>query len=119
MNPSSPFYHEHLYRSRTLMQRLREAMITVCGAGALGANILESLARQGCGKLRIIDRDRVEERNLSTQPYYRSDVGAFKARIMANTLYRALSLEVDAKTETLTAGNVAKLLGGSEVIIDT
>ena len=31
----------------------------------------------------------MEERNLSTQPYYRSDIGAFKAKILANALYRA------------------------------
>jgi molybdopterin/thiamine biosynthesis adenylyltransferase len=44
--------------------------VTVCGAGALGANITENLARSGAGSLVVIDRDRIEERNLSTQPYY-------------------------------------------------
>jgi tRNA A37 threonylcarbamoyladenosine dehydratase len=59
----------------------------VCGAGALGANIAESLARSGFCQLRVIDR--IQDRNLSTQPYYRSDIGAFKAKILANNLYRA------------------------------
>ncbi len=48
------------------MQRLRQVLVTVCGAGALGANLAENLARQGFTRIRVIDRDRVEERNLST-----------------------------------------------------
>ena len=62
-------YHEQLYRTPALMTRLGEFSVTVCGAGALGANIVESLARMGFNRLRVIDRDRIEERNLSTQPY--------------------------------------------------
>jgi molybdopterin/thiamine biosynthesis adenylyltransferase len=115
----NPFYHEYLYRSESVMRKLRDVPITVCGTGALGANIVESLVRQGCGKLRVIDRDRVEERNLSTQPYYRTDVGAYKAKILANTLYRALGIDMEAKTDTLTEANAHKLLSGTALVIDT
>ena len=114
----SIYYHEQLYRSPELMARVREMAVTVCGAGALGANITESLARSGFARLTVIDRDRVEERNLSTQPYYRSDIGAFKAKILANSLFRALGVTVDARAEELTAGNAGKLLGGSDLVID-
>jgi molybdopterin/thiamine biosynthesis adenylyltransferase len=113
------YFHERRYRSDPLMARLRGLAVTVCGAGALGANLTETLARQGFAQLRVIDRDRVEERNLSTQPYHRSDVGAFKAKILANALYRALGVAVDARAETLTPANARKLLGGSAVVVDT
>src|SRR4051812_34669231 len=93
--------------------------VTVRGAGALGANSAESLTRSGFARLTIIDRDRVEERNLSTQPYYRSDIGAFKAKILANTLFRALGATVDARAEELTTPNAGKLLAGSDLVIDT
>src|SRR5215210_4253538 len=93
------FFHEERYRSEAVMRRLRDLPVTVCGAGALGANIAESLVRTGFGRLKVIDRDRVEERNLSTQPYYRSDVGAFKAKILANMLYRAVGVMPEARTE--------------------
>src|SRR4029453_10500876 len=116
MNRSGIFYHEEIYRQRAVMDRLREFAVTVCGAGALGANIVESLARQGFGRLRVIDRDRIEERNLSTQPYYRSDIGAFKAKILGNSLYRALGMTVEARAEELTAANAAKLLSGSQLV---
>jgi molybdopterin/thiamine biosynthesis adenylyltransferase len=112
------FYHEQLYRTPALMARLGECYVTVCGAGALGANIAESLARMGFRRLRVVDRDRIEERNLSTQPYYRSDAGASKARVLANALYRALGVEVDARNVELTGANAPKLLDGSALVVD-
>jgi molybdopterin/thiamine biosynthesis adenylyltransferase len=112
----SIFYHELLYRSGEVMRRIAEQSVTVCGAGALGANITESLARSGFARLRVVDRDRVEERNLSTQPFYRTDIGAQKAKLMANSLYRALGARVDARAEELRSDNARKLLDG--LVID-
>ncbi len=116
---SDALYHEQLYRTPDVMRRIQDCAVTVCGAGALGANLVESLARQGFARLKVIDRDRVEERNLSTQPYYRTDIGAFKAKLLANTLYRALGTTVEARAEELTPANAAKLLGGNGLIVDT
>ena len=112
-------YHEQLYRSSDVMQKIKELPVTVCGGGALGANLVENLARQGFARLRVIDRDRVEERNLSTQPFYRADVGAHKAKILANTLYRALAVKVEPHAEELTSANAGKLLAGSGLVVDT
>lgn len=52
----SIFFHEQLYRTDTLMAKLKEFPVTICGAGALGANLAENLARAGFGKLKVIDR---------------------------------------------------------------
>jgi molybdopterin-synthase adenylyltransferase len=114
----SVFFHEQLYRSPETMGKLQNLAVTICGAGALGANIAENLARSGFAKLKVIDCDRIEERNLSTQPYYRSDVGAYKAKILANSLYRALGTAVDGQIKELTANNVAQLLTGSDLVVD-
>lgn len=114
----SIFFHEQLHRTPELMTKLRNFPVTICGAGALGANITESLARSGFGKLRVIDKDRIEERNLSTQPYYRSDVGAYKAKILTNTLYRALSVTIEGVAKELTVSNAAQLFAGSKLVID-
>ncbi|MEW6213126.1 MAG: ThiF family adenylyltransferase [Acidobacteriota bacterium] len=118
MNRRDAFYHEFLHRSDSTMRRMRDLSVAVCGAGALGANIVENLARQGFARLRVIDLDRIEERNLSTQPYYASDIGAFKAKILANSIYRALGVRIDARAEELTAANAAKLLNGIDLVID-
>jgi molybdopterin/thiamine biosynthesis adenylyltransferase len=101
------------------MESIASFGVTVCGAGALGGNVTESLARSGYRKLRLVDRDRVEERNLSTQPYYRSDVGAPKARVLAGALYRAVGVEVEAQVAELGDRNAGKLLTGSDLVLDT
>lgn len=114
----SLFLHEQLYRSPAVMEQLRTTQITICGAGALGANLAEMLARSGVGTLTIIDRDRIEDHNLSTQPYTRSDIGAHKAKILANNLYRAVGVPVQAQIKELTQGNVGSLLKESQLVID-
>src|ERR1044071_10070504 len=107
MSNTAFFYHEQLHRSAELMRRVKDLRVAVCGAGALGANLVESLARQGFAAIKVIDRDRIEERNLSTQPYYAADIGAFKAKILANSLYRALGVKAEARAEELTEANAA------------
>lgn len=115
----SIFFHEQLYRKSNLMEKFKNTSIAICGGGALGANLLENLARTGFQNLKIIDRDRIEERNLSTQPYYKSDIGAYKTKIMINNLYRALGIMVEGINQELTQNNINYLLNQSNLIIDT
>ena len=115
----SIFYHEKLYRAPSLMEKIKDFYVTICGAGALGGNLTENLARSGFGKLRVVDRDRIEERNLSTQPYYKSDIGAYKAKILSNSIYRALGIGIDGRAKELNSDNCQKLLSGSQLVIDT
>lgn len=115
----SIFFHEQLFRSSELMARLRYLPVAICGAGALGANVTENLARSGFGNLRVIDRDRIEERNLSTQPYYKSDVGAYKTKILTNSLYRALGTAIEGKAKELTADNCSQLLRDRQLVVET
>ncbi|MEM7039074.1 MAG: ThiF family adenylyltransferase, partial [Bacteroidota bacterium] len=86
----SRIFHEELYRSVDALRKMKDFRVTICGAGALGANIAESLVRAGFQRLKVIDMDRIEERNLSTQPYQRADIGAYKVKILGNMLYRAV-----------------------------
>src|ERR1700692_1241913 len=106
LNPDSPFFHEERHAPLALCAR---QMITICGAGTLGANLAETLARMGFTRLRLIDKDRVETRNLSVQPYSRAEVGAPKARALANTLYRAVQTKVEPQVTELTIVNAATL----------
>ncbi len=110
--------HETRYRSPGLMAKINTYAITVCGAGAIGANVTENLARAGYGNLTVIDFDRIEEHNLSTQPYYKSDIGGFKAKVLANSLYRAIGAKITTHTQRLTVENVATLLKGANLVID-
>jgi tRNA A37 threonylcarbamoyladenosine dehydratase len=72
------FHHEQLYRGTDALAKLAATRVTLCGAGALGSHLADNLVRQGLGPLRVIDRDRVEEHNVSTQLYGASEVGAWK-----------------------------------------
>jgi len=48
-------------------QRLLTSRVLLCGCGALGTVIAETLTRAGVGYLRVIDRDFVETSNLQRQ----------------------------------------------------
>ena len=112
------FRHEEQYRGGALLRRLAETRIVLCGAGAVGSNMADTLARQGARCLCVVDMDRVEEVNLGTQLWTRDDVGAFKAEALRNHLFRAVGVEIEAVPKRLVEGNVRKLLSGAELVID-
>lgn len=109
------FLHEARYRD---LAPAANRLVTICGAGALGANLAETLARMGLGRLRVIDHDRIAAHNLSTQPWVQQDIGELKARVLANMLYRAVGARVEAKSTALTTDNAGALLSGSAVVVD-
>lgn len=110
--------HEAAYRGSDALARCRAFPLTVCGAGALGGNLIEHLARVGFGQLRVVDQDRVAEHNLATQPYQRGDIGAAKAELLAHSLYRAVGVTIKAHCQTLSPENANKLLKGSQLVVD-
>lgn len=114
----SAILHEELYRGRSLLERLASFPVTLCGAGALGANLAENLVRSGARKITVIDKDRVEEHNLSTQPYGRADVGSQKAKILSHSLYRSTGVSIEAHCLELNADNVKRLLKGAGLVVD-
>lgn len=101
------------------MQKLAGASVFICGAGALGSNLAVNLARMGLHKLTVIDMDRVEEQNIGTQVYSIEDVGAKKADMLRNIIYRGVAEEITVYGERLTDKNVAKLLKGATLVVDT
>jgi adenylyltransferase/sulfurtransferase len=65
-------------------KRLWGARVLVVGAGALGNELIKNLALLGIGNLLIVDRDRIENSNLSRSVLYReSDTGRSKAQTAA------------------------------------
>jgi molybdopterin-synthase adenylyltransferase len=112
------FHHEDLYRGPGSVEKLRTAQITLCGAGALGSNLADLLVRQGFQRLRVIDRDRVEEQNISTQIYGQDDVGARKVDVLRNHVFRVAGLEIEAVPKELSERTVRKLLDDSGIVVD-
>jgi molybdopterin/thiamine biosynthesis adenylyltransferase len=112
--------HEELYRGGAeVLAKLRDVQVVVCGAGAVGSNLADNLARQGFAKLRVIDHDRIEEHNVGTQLYGESEVGVWKVEALRNRLFRATSVEIDGVRKEMTAQNAQALVRGAGVVVDT
>ena len=112
--------HEELYRGGAdVLAKLRDVQVVLCGAGAVGSNLADNLARQGFAKLRVIDHDRIEELNVGTQLYGESEVGVWKVEALRNRLFRATGVEIEAARKEMTAQNAQALLKGAGVVVDT
>src|SRR5499427_1477205 len=102
MRMTDKFHHEAIYRGADQVAKLVEQRLTICGAGALGSQLADNLARQGFKQLRVIDRDRIEEHNVGTQLYGESEVGAWKVEVLRNRLFRSVGVEIEAVARELT-----------------
>jgi molybdopterin-synthase adenylyltransferase len=111
--------HEGIYRGKDALQKLGQAQVTVCGAGALGSLLVDNLARQGFRQLSAIDDDRVELHNIGTQLYRQDEVGAFKVEVLRGHCFRAAGIEIGTFNKRLTEGTVHKFLRGAELVVDT
>jgi molybdopterin/thiamine biosynthesis adenylyltransferase len=121
MEPNSmpgTFHHESLYRGPDPLAKLSSLRLTLCGVGAVGSNLADNLVRQGAAKLRVIDHDRVEQHNISTQIYDESDVGVWKVEALRNHLFRACGVEIEIIRKELDAANARALLKNSDLVID-
>ena len=103
-------------------KKLAEAKVLLCGCGALGSVIANTLARAGVGKLRIVDRDYLEISNLQRQVLFdEQDVNAGmpKAIAAANRLQKINScVEVEPIVTDITYRNVTNLADSVDLILD-
>ena len=113
-----PLSHESRYRGEAAIQKLAAARVCLCGAGAVGSNLADALARQGVRTLRVIDRDRVESHNTATQIYTTEDAGALKTDALKEHLFLATGTEIEAVSKELNAANARKLLKDVDLVID-
>jgi molybdopterin/thiamine biosynthesis adenylyltransferase len=60
--------------------------VLIAGAGNIGSHLAPLIARSDVGLLRIVDRDRVEAKNLATQDFQPEDVGRPKDEVLARRL---------------------------------
>jgi molybdopterin/thiamine biosynthesis adenylyltransferase len=100
--------------------RLLQAKVAVVGAGGLGGHVIELLARQGVGFIRIIDGDRFEPHNLNRQLFAtHHTLGMNKALVAAARLSEVNSdVQTHAVPEMLAENNADTLLSGTDVVVD-
>lgn len=103
-------------------RRLLASRILVCGCGALGSVIANTLARAGVGYLRIVDRDFLELNNLQRQVLYdEADVAAGlpKAIAAASKLRQINSqITIEPLVTDVDHTNIQELTDGIDVIVD-
>jgi len=101
-------------------RKLLDAKVLLIGAGGLGSPIGLYLAASGVGTIGFVDDDVVDESNLQRQVLHGADrVGMLKVDSAELTI-RALNPETNVvkHVERLDAGNVERLIGGYDVIVD-
>jgi molybdopterin/thiamine biosynthesis adenylyltransferase len=96
--------------------------VLICGCGALGTVLANTLARAGVGFLRIIDRDFIERNNLQRQVLFdEDDIAAElpKAVAAVNKLRRINSeIRLEAIVADLEASNVLNFIADVDLIVD-
>lgn len=72
--------------------------IMVVGCGGTGGFVAEGICRLIAGserRLFLIDHDRVEERNIGRQNFFRSDIGRFKSKVLAERLAKRYNHRIE------------------------
>ncbi|GAA2348840.1 ThiF family adenylyltransferase [Dactylosporangium salmoneum] len=100
---------------------MRDADVLLLGAGGVGSGVLQSLVGLGAGRVRLVDFDVVEEKNLARQfAYNRADVGRAKvdaARDWA-VRYSPGTTAVEAVHERVAdAATIRRLGAGASVVV--
>jgi adenylyltransferase/sulfurtransferase len=103
-------------------RRILDSRVVIIGCGALGTAQAEALARAGVGRLRLVDRDFVEESNLQRQTMF-TERDALERLPKAIACANHLSLiNSEVRTEAFVADvnhtNVEQFIKGCEVVLD-
>jgi len=103
-------------------ERIRGSSVLVVGGGALGSIASEVLVRAGVSRLRLVDRDYVDESNLQRQSLYDEQdlaLGLPKAVAAQRKLQRINGgVEIEGRVEDVHAGNVLGLFEGIDLVLD-
>jgi adenylyltransferase/sulfurtransferase len=103
-------------------RRLRESRVLVVGCGALGSAQAEMLARAGVGRLRIVDRDFVEESNLQRQTMFteRDARERVPKAVAAGRRVAEINSDVACEVEVadVNQSNVERLIEACDVVLD-
>lgn len=90
--------------------------IVIVGVGALGSHVVQFLRNEAA--LRIVDFDRVEQKNVLSQFHGKPNVGKSKIQSVQGTMQLLFGLKVDGVPHKLVADNASQVLGKADLVID-
>lgn len=96
-----------------------EKTVTIVGVGALGSHVVQFLRNEA--KLRVIDFDRVEQKNILSQMHGKPSVGKLKVDGLKQAMQFMWGVPLTTFSNKLTLDNTSALLGSeakSGLIID-
>jgi len=110
--------HERMYRGPKVLKAMESLRVAICGAGAVGSNLVDNMARQGFKKMVVIDMDRIKAHNIPTQTWTRREIGQYKATMLQRAVFESSETMVDAVLKKLETGNVKKMLSDATLVVD-
>ena len=91
--------------------------IVIVGVGALGSHAALFL-RNVDAKIRIVDFDRVEQKNTQSQFHARNSIGKSKVTALGQLMQFLFNVKIEAVPHKLTKDNDNQILGKADLIID-
>jgi molybdopterin/thiamine biosynthesis adenylyltransferase len=91
--------------------------VVIVGVGALGSHVALA-GRNWKAQLKVIDFDRIEQKNVQAQFHSRMGLRQNKAQALAKAMQGLFGTKVIAVPHKLTEDNVEALLGGAALVID-
>lgn len=96
---------------------IRSSHIGVLGTGGIGAPLALTLAHAGIEHFTLLDRDIVELSNLNRQPYEFSQVGQFKADLLAEKIKRINPYCEIRVFHEVSLNSISRILDGVDLVI--
>lgn len=92
-------------------------LVVIVGIGALGSHVA-MLLRNSATSIKVIDFDRVETKNVSSQFHSKTGVGKSKVQSLQQTMNYLFGKKIEGVPHRLTKDNSKELLGGAGLVID-
>jgi molybdopterin/thiamine biosynthesis adenylyltransferase len=91
--------------------------VTIVGVGALGSHVAQFLRSTGVN-LKVIDFDRVEQKNVLSQFHGKPSVGKAKVESLKQAMNFFFGTKIETIPHKLTSDNEKQLLSGADLIVD-
>lgn len=91
--------------------------IVVIGVGALGSHVVQFLRSAGA-TIKVIDFDRVEQKNVLSQFHGKPNVGKSKVMALQQTMQFLWGVKIEVVPHKLVTDNAENVIGKPDLIID-